>query len=539
MKGSHWFIIFIVAFLVIMFAVEYHLPKKFVWTPTFGHYDDQPFGCAVFDSLLSASLPNGYTLSKKTFYQLEEEDTLYSRGILAVAHDMALTDIDVKSLLKMAERGNKVMLASTMFSRYLKDTLNFESYRFYFSPLALKKYATSLLAKDSLCWVGDSAVYSPRTFYFYPQLCSSYFWGDSLPGKELARKALHVNEYRYEVEVDSVSTESEQDTLRYVPVAMTCPVGKGEVILVSTPLIFTNYGILDGNNSAYIFRLLSQMGEFPVVRTEGYVKETAETQQSPFLYLLSRQPLRWALYLTMIAILLFMIFTVRRRQRVIPVSYTHLDVYKRQAMTCPVGKGEVILVSTPLIFTNYGILDGNNSAYIFRLLSQMGEFPVVRTEGYVKETAETQQSPFLYLLSRQPLRWALYLTMIAILLFMIFTVRRRQRVIPVIREPENKSLEFTELIGTLYYQKKDHADLVHKKFIYFAEELRREIQVDIEEVADDERSFRRIAQKTGMDAEEIGTFVREVRPVIYGGRVISAEQMKLYIDKMSEIINHI
>lgn len=128
-----------------------------------------------------------------------------------------------------------------------------------------------------------------------------------------------MNEYRYEVEVDSVSTESEQDTLRYVPVAMTCPVGKGEVILVSTPLIFTNYGILDGNNSAYIFRLLSQMGEFPVVRTEGYVKETAETQQSPFRYLLSRQPLRWALYLTMIAILLFMIFTARRRQRVIPV----------------------------------------------------------------------------------------------------------------------------------------------------------------------------------------------------------------------------
>ena len=73
-------------------------------------------------------------------------------------------------------------------------------------------------------------------------------------------------------------------------------------------------------------------------------------------------------------------------------------------MTCPVGKGEVILVSTPLLFTNYGIIDGNNSAYIFRLLSQMGEFPVVRTEGYVKETAETQQSPFCYLLSRQPLR---------------------------------------------------------------------------------------------------------------------------------------
>ena len=49
----------------------------------------------------------------------------------------------------------------------------------------------------------------------------------------------------------------------------------------------------------------------------------------------------------------------------------------------------------------------------------------------------------------------------------------------------------------------------------------------------------RIARKTGMDAGEIAKFIREVRPVIYGGRVIDAEQMKVYIDKMNEIINHI
>ena len=61
MKGSRWFIVFIVAFLFIMFAIEYHLPKNFVWKPTFGHHDEQPFGCAVFDSVLSSSLPQGYT----------------------------------------------------------------------------------------------------------------------------------------------------------------------------------------------------------------------------------------------------------------------------------------------------------------------------------------------------------------------------------------------------------------------------------------------------------------------------------------------
>ena len=39
--------------------------------------------------------------------------------------------------------------------------------------------------------------------------------------------------------------------------------------------------------------------------------------------------------------------------------------------------------------------------------------------------------------------------------------------------------------------------------------------------------------------EAIAELIREVRPVIYGGRTIDADQMKVYIDKMNEIINHI
>ena len=352
MRGSHWFIICIVSFLVLMFAIECRLPKKFVWTPTFSHYDKQPFGCAVFDSLLSASLPMRYSVSGKTFYQLEQEDTVSRRAILVVNNHLALTDVDVNALLKGAERGNKIMLVSNSFTGNLRDTLGFESSYSYFNPIVLRKYAASLLSKDSLHWVGDSTVYPRRIFRFYPQLCSSYFWQDSLSVEVLAEKSISSDEFRYDfgVKFDSLQV----DTLCNVPVAMSCS---------------------------------------------------------------------W-------------------------------------------GKGEIILVSTPLLFTNYGVLDGKNAAYIFRLLSQMGEFPIIRTEGYLEEAAQVQMSPFRYFISQRPLRWALYLTMIAILLFMTFTARRRQRVIPVIHEPENKSMEFTELIGTLYFQKKDHVDLVRKKFAY-------------------------------------------------------------------------
>lgn len=164
------------------------------------------------------------------------------------------------------------------------------------------------------------------------------------------------------------------------------------------------------------------------------------------------------------------------------------------AIRRPVGKGEIILISTPLLFTNYGMLDGNNAAYIFRLLSLAKDLPLYRTEAYTKAEYE-QQSPFRYFLSQTALRWGLYLTMFTILLFMIFTARRRQRPIPVIRRPENRTLEFTELIGTLYFQKKGHGDLIRKKFTYFAEALRREIQIDVEDDSNDTLLCRKIAAR--------------------------------------------
>ncbi|WP_294552546.1 DUF4350 domain-containing protein [uncultured Bacteroides sp.] len=422
MKGSRWFIIFIIAFLLIMFAVEYHLPKKFVWTPTFSHYDEQPLGCALFDSLLSSSLPHGYSLSKETFYQMEE-DTVDNKGILVIANSLSMVKADVNALLKMAERGNKIMLVSNNYPKLLEDTLGFYCTYSHFNAAAFRKYASSIFTKDSIYWVADS-VYSRQLYRCYPQFCNSCFRRyDSKVIRKLAEKDM----------TDAIGDAlADSDSVK----------------------VYSNY--------------------------------------HPLL-----------------------------------------------AMARPWGEGEIILVSTPLLFTNYGVLDENNANYIFRLLSQMGELPIVRSEGYMKVTAQVQQSPLRYLLAHQPLRWALYLTMITILLFMIFTAKRKQRAIPVVREPANKSLEFTELIGTLYFQKKDHADLVRKKFAYLAEVLRREIQVDIEEVADDKRSFERIARKTGMDTEDIAKFIYEVRPVLYGGRTIDSEQMKMFIDKMNEIINHI
>lgn len=165
MRSSRWFIIGIVLFLLIMFVVESHLPKKFVWNPTFAQHDHQPLGCAVFDDVLKSSLPDGYSLSRKTFYQFAA-DSDSCRSILVITQHVNLVEADLNALLDLAQRGNKILIAASSFSTSLSDTLGFDNSYAYFNPRRMKEYAGNLLERDSVCWIGDSAVYDKRTFRF-------------------------------------------------------------------------------------------------------------------------------------------------------------------------------------------------------------------------------------------------------------------------------------------------------------------------------------------------------------------------------------
>ena len=206
-----------------------------------------------------------------------------------------------------------------------------------------------------------------------------------------------------------------------------------------------------------------------------------------------------------------------------------------------VGHGELILVSHPLLFTNFGLLNGHAENYIMRLMNEVADRPVVRldTSPLALQTGRNETSPFRYFLQQPPLRWALYLSLITVLLMMGFTARRRQRVIPVVKTPDNKSLEFVQLIGTLYYQQHDNTDLVRKKFIYFAETLRERLMVDVEDTADNNRTVSVLSQKTGIAREEIDTIIKDLRLAYHYEANISQQEMQQYIDKMNKIINEI
>lgn len=423
MKVSRIYIIGVLIFMALIFLFELALPKQFVWTPTFNRYDYEPLGCAIFDDVVSSSLSGqnasdtlpAYSVSDKTLYQLSMNSTV-NRSILIVTENLLLSEVDRDALLEMLERGCKVMLVASGFNRRISDTLHFDySYNYYYLS-NLRRYATSKHTRDTLYWAEDSIWDDKRNFLFFPHLM-----GGSL---------------------------SDTDSL------------------------YTVLSMIPENKSSV-----------PSTQTS--------TKRCP------------------------------------------------NALTRAYGRGQITIVSSPLIFTNYGMLDGDNSDYIFRLLKQLDGLPIVRVEAYGKPMPGEEKSFFSYLLSQPPLRWGLYLTMIVILLFMIFTARREQRPIPVIRRPANKTVEFVQLIGTLYFQKRDHAGLVKKKFVYFAEILRRTIQVDVEDEENDAELANRISQKTGVGEEIVYRLLTDVRPVVEGSTKIDERKMRRFVEEMNEIINHI
>ena len=135
------------------------------------------------------------------------------------------------------------------------------------------------------------------------------------------------------------------------------------------------------------------------------------------------------------------------------------------------------------------------------------------------------------------MRWAIHAAIIGVLLYFVFTARRRQRVIPVVTPPENRSLEFVHLIGSLYHQRHDNTGLVRKKFLYFSETLRREIMADIGNKENDEYNAAMISAHTGIGAKTVRDNLHELRDAIEFDGNIPDAQMRHYIDLMNNIIS--
>lgn len=212
--------------------------------------------------------------------------------------------------------------------------------------------------------------------------------------------------------------------------------------------------------------------------------------------------------------------------------------------------GALIVVTTPLLMTNYGILDNEVSRYVMRLMEQIADRPVTRLEyppefidfdGMFKRRNAGDDAPstLSYFLSRPPLRAALYIALAALLLMAVMHARRRQRIIPVKQAPKNHSLEFVQIVGNIYYNRGDHLSLLKMKYTYFAEELRRRLMIDINDHEREAQNMYLLAQKSGLAQEDITQLIHSVQERLASNGSVDFHQVKPMIDRLNKILEAI
>ncbi|MCU0397671.1 MAG: hypothetical protein MUC73_06165 [Cyclobacteriaceae bacterium] len=135
------------------------------------------------------------------------------------------------------------------------------------------------------------------------------------------------------------------------------------------------------------------------------------------------------------------------------------------------GQGSLFLNSTPLTFSNVYLLHRDNTGFAEITFSHLPNRKTYWTEYYQLGRLEAR-TPLRYILSTEPLRWAYYITIISLLLFILFEAKRKQRIIPILKPLTNTSLEFVKTVGNLYYQTRDHKSIADKRIAFFQEQLR-------------------------------------------------------------------
>jgi hypothetical protein len=170
----------------------------------------------------------------------------------------------------------------------------------------------------------------------------------------------------------------------------------------------------------------------------------------------------------------------------------------------PYKNGFFYLHTQPAVFTNFHLLKANHYKYTEKLLSYI---PKGAVYWYTKIPIDNtiSDSPMRFILSQAALKWAWYLFLAGMLIFILFNAKRKQRIVPILKPLPNLTVDFTKTIGNLYYLEGDRKDIINKKIIYFLEKIRTEYHIDTNHL--DEEFISKLHLKTRKNKTDIQNLI--------------------------------
>jgi hypothetical protein len=170
-----------------------------------------------------------------------------------------------------------------------------------------------------------------------------------------------------------------------------------------------------------------------------------------------------------------------------------------------IGEGYLYLHTSPLAFSNYNMIK-NSDDYVFNVMSYLGDGDIILDQNGM--TFESS-SPLRFILSQESLRMAYLTAMFGLILYLIFSWKRKHRAIPVVLPPRNTTVAFIKTIANLYFQKGQHRNIFNKKVHYLLEFIRRNFRIKTERI--DPEFFELLASRSAVDEDFLVQMFAEIR----------------------------
>ena len=284
------------AVIVFMMIAEVTKPKALNWRDSFSAADKIPLGCYVLFNELDTFSSSEVLVSKQSVYEyLKKLDSTTRKTLVFINNRIYFDDEESVALLDFVNRGNSVFISSTFFYGNVLDSINIGLERQYanlFRKAAENKFSSPSLAKNN------------RVF------------------KDVVENSHFVSVDTLNTTIlGTITTKTEDDVEKTFPNFIKIKVGKknGEFILHTNPFAFTNYHILDDKED-YAATVLSYLPKQQIIWDNNY-KSGRKVITSPLRYILQNTALKWAFYISIFGLILFVIFKGKRTQRIIPVIH--------------------------------------------------------------------------------------------------------------------------------------------------------------------------------------------------------------------------
>ncbi|KAB1229308.1 DUF4350 domain-containing protein [Chryseobacterium viscerum] len=170
------------------------------------------------------------------------------------------------------------------------------------------------------------------------------------------------------------------------------------------------------------------------------------------------------------------------------------------------GKGYIYTHTEPLFLTNYYLLKPGNIKYAEDVFSYLQDR---ETLWFVASKSTTSRFFMRFVLSNPALKYAWWVFLGGLILFIFFNAKRKQRIVPVEEPLRNTSLDFVKSIGNLYLQEGDFHDMMAKKAQYFLNKVRMDLLIDTQNL--DEEFAKKLHLKTGKTMEMINEAITLIK----------------------------